>query len=180
MAPRASVTLSGFESLLENLKEIPQDIDEKIVAAASRTVANLAAKDMRDIAGRLGTELDDAHRYADRSVIETYRKTARKARAAGGSAKKYGRLVDNIKVKKTPKRVGWVVTTGKAYWAMFYEFGSRHQPARPVFRTMFIQRRTDYQERFTKAIQQALDRRVRKAALIGASARRGLGLPAPK
>jgi hypothetical protein len=45
---------------------------------------------------------------------------------------------------------------------------------------LFIQRRVDYEERFTKAIQQALNRRVRKAALIGAAARRGLGLPAPK
>jgi len=54
------------------------------------------------------------------------------------SAQKYGHLRDNIKVQQVQSRkdtaVVFRVTTGRAFWAFFYEFGTVHQRARPTFR----------------------------------------------
>lgn len=50
----------------------------------------------------------------------------------------YGHLRENIKVRRqgttNPNVVAFQVTTGDAFWAYFYEFGTAKQPARPIFR----------------------------------------------
>ena len=51
------------------------------------------------------------------------------------------RKLTNLKIETkknvTSTQKGAVISTGNAFWAWFYEFGSRHQPARPWFRPAF-------------------------------------------
>lgn len=50
----------------------------------------------------------------------------------------YGHLRENIKVRRqgttNPNVVAFRVTTGDAFWAYFYEFGTAKQAPRPIFR----------------------------------------------
>jgi len=52
--------------------------------------------------------------------------------------RQYGHLRENIKVQRrgtaNPNVIAFRVTTGDAFWAYFYEFGTAKQPARPIFR----------------------------------------------
>lgn len=52
--------------------------------------------------------------------------------------RKYGHLKDNIRVRRegtdNPNQIAFRVTTGNAFWGYFYEFGTVHQPPRPIFR----------------------------------------------
>jgi len=53
-------------------------------------------------------------------------------------SKRYGTIRENLKLQtytRLPETArGGRVTTGDAFWAVFYEFGTAHQPARPFMR----------------------------------------------
>jgi HK97 gp10 family phage protein len=52
--------------------------------------------------------------------------------------RKYGHLKDEIKFRRVgtdnPNVIAYSVTTGRAFWAHFYEFGTVKQPPHPIFR----------------------------------------------
>lgn len=54
------------------------------------------------------------------------------------AGRQYGHLRENFRVQRqgttNPNVVAFRVTTGDAFWAYFYEFGTAKQPARPIFR----------------------------------------------
>lgn len=92
--------------------------------------------------GNLGTEVAtkigvDAVRASSVALQEAWQRAApydpnpKRDRA-------YGHLRENIKVRRqgttNPNVVAFQVTTGDAFWAFFYEFGTAKQPARPIFR----------------------------------------------
>ena len=55
--------------------------------------------------------------------------------AKGGASGKYGHLRENMRVKFVKSAnanvVAYAVTTGRAFWAVFLEFGTRKLAARP-------------------------------------------------
>lgn len=90
-----------------------------------------------------------------------------KARAPVGTEPpnaKFGTLKDNIKttaIKKTRFAGEVAVHTGKAYWAMFVEFGTVKMPARPFIGPAFDAVKKNAIDKFVKT----LGRGVEKTAL---------------
>jgi len=81
-------------------------------------------------------------RNAVRSAAVVMRKSVQSAAPVGAESSKasakYGRLRQNIRVlrlKRVPRGSEAArVDTGRAFWGVWYEFGSSRQPPRPWFR----------------------------------------------
>jgi HK97 gp10 family phage protein/SPP1 family predicted phage head-tail adaptor len=110
--------LVGAEELSDVLKSLPKFIGDKIYISAQRKGANVLKNELTQTAP---VGLDETPKNR-------------------GKGRDYGKLRDNIKVslRKSDGKV-WALSVhiGKAYWGMFYEFGTSRQPARPWFRKAF-------------------------------------------
>jgi HK97 gp10 family phage protein len=108
----SGTVVGGFDELREKLDGIGSAVATKSGRKAVRSAARLIRN-----AVKAGAP------YLDRSTKATER---------------YGHLRDNIKIRLaralTPFTITYKVTTGKAFWALWQEFGNRHQPARPFIR----------------------------------------------
>ena len=97
------------------MKQLPQNVENRVLQAATTAGAREMRKAVK-AAAPIGTEEQSP------------------------SSKRYKRLSQNIKVQalksaRQKGRRGARVFTGNAFWGRFLEFGTRHQAARPWFRT---------------------------------------------
>jgi len=117
IAGRGSNRLEGVTELKKALAILGTDVATKEGRRANRRAASLMAQVMKDTAP-VGDE---------------------ESRSPG--SKKYGRLRDNIKVRLAKSRkataVVFNITTGRAFWGFFQEFGTVKMPANPWMRTAF-------------------------------------------
>ena len=85
--------------------------------------------------------LQGAVTSAIREGRKEIKKKAPKSVEQSPNSLKYGRLSQNLKVKRLkrtkPNEKMARVDTGKAFWALFYELGTRSQPARPFMSPAF-------------------------------------------
>lgn len=108
--------LVGFEDFDRLLKNLGPRVGNRVLQNAVSSSARLAAKEIKKSAPR---------------------STDKRSKAS----KLYGFLIDNIRVirlknvKKGQRAAR--VDTGDAFWAVFYELGTRYQPARPFFAAAF-------------------------------------------
>ena len=151
--------LTGARELNAVLKKLPVSIGQKVLIASLRPGANIVKKEaiQRSPAG---------HRTAVRKL---------QGKKSKGQVVNYGTIKSNLKTTVTFKsNQGSTIAihVGKAFWAMFMEFGTRHQPARPFMRPAFDQ----VKHRALDKIGATLGKNVEKAALklAGTFAKSGL------
>ncbi len=149
MARQSSWQVEGVEDLRKALAELG-DGATKAGRAGLRAQATAVRNELR-AAAPVGTG-----------------PTVRKRRLKSGATAQadYGRLKDNIRVREekatTDNTLVMMVTTGRAFWGAFQEFGTVNMPARPWFRPVW--------DRMEGVVQDQLAARLRKA--IDAAARR--------
>lgn len=90
----------------------------------------------------LGDEATVAGRRALRSTGNELRDEIKSAAPVGpGQHERYGHLRDNIRVREQRAQrdntIVMAVTTGRAFWGNFLEFGTRKMAARPWMRPVF-------------------------------------------
>jgi HK97 gp10 family phage protein len=97
------------------------------------------------------------------------------------ASEKYGTIVENLSVE--PMRVlrntsarGARVTTRNAFWAMFYELGTAHQPARPFMRPGFDESREEATNTVAGSLLTGVEREAAKLAGEYGTAKRALGV----
>lgn len=108
--------VSGFKEFSALLKELPRNVENRVLQDATNKAMRAALPQMKAAA--------PVHKE-DRS----------------SASKQYGTLKQNIRVSRL-KRVrkgqkGTRIHTGNAFWGFIYEMGSRYQPARPFFAPAF-------------------------------------------
>jgi HK97 gp10 family phage protein len=106
---------------------------------------------------------------------------------AGGSlkqqsaaSKKYGALKSNLRVR-TMTRIrksgrGAMVWTRDAFWAVFYEFGTAHQPARPFMRPAFDASSAEAVNTMVETLATGLESEAKKLAGEYRVAKKSLGV----
>lgn len=126
MAQATRVKLEGIADLKMNLEKLGTEVSTRIGRKADREAAKL-------IAAAIARAVPyDANR-------STKRRWQTKKR--GVTEVDYGHWRDNIRVRAAraykQHHIVYNVTMGQAFWSYFYEFGTRHQPARPIVRITF-------------------------------------------
>lgn len=117
--------LSGFEDLKRTLAELNTESATKVGTVAAREGAKMVKQAFVE-AAPVGAE-----------------PTAKTRRSKSGKvvAYDYGRLRDNIRIRKQKgegqNQIKFSVGVGSAFWGIFSEFGTRHQAARPWLRPAF-------------------------------------------
>ena len=105
--------VKGLQELDRALKQLPPELDNKVLQKAT----------------------DDAMKEALPALQHAAPKHATGEQSA--ASKEYGSVLANLgTVRKKSVRKGQkgsLISTGNAFWSWFYEFGTRHQPARPWF-----------------------------------------------
>lgn len=113
------VEVKGARELEAKLAGLDTFVATKLGQSALRRTANEAKKRLREAAPYDPTFRIKTWITKDGSVGSNY----------------YGHLRDNFKVRKaTSKNKNFIVyniTTGRAFWGYFQEFGTRKMPARP-------------------------------------------------
>lgn len=109
--------LSGFDDFAEDLKKLGPAVERKVVRRSVISAMRPARAFLKSVAP---VQVD-----GQRSK----------------TSKKYGHLRQNIRLirlKKVEKgQAAARVDTGKAFWGVMYELGTRYQPARPWFGPAF-------------------------------------------
>lgn len=150
MPTRSSFKLEGAKELEKLLKSLGPEVATKAGASGTRQATNIMRDAVKERAPR-GTET-----------------TQRKRKGKDGSVTRadYGRLHDNIKTRKTRARkahtISFIVTTGKAFWGRFSEFGTEHEIARPWFRPALDQVAGKVVSSLGDELRKAIDRVVRR------------------
>lgn len=113
MAERLSRVV-GLDEARRALKQLPDKVQRRVLRGATAAGARAMAKAVKDAA-----------------PVETGEQS--------NASKQYGRLKDNVRVIRLRRgypdtTAAYRVDTGKAFWGMFLEFGTRLISARPWFR----------------------------------------------
>lgn len=112
-------SLDGFEGLEANLKALPTRVENRVLQGAVIE----ALKPTRDRIRKAAPKSRDG----DRSP----------------SSKLYGRLSQNIRIMRLKKvnkgQKGARIHTGRAFWGMMLELGTRYIAAKPWFSPVFRQ-----------------------------------------
>jgi HK97 gp10 family phage protein len=124
--------------------------------------------------------LQNAVNAGARLILSAVKEKAPTSEEPSVNSWKYGSILQNLKVRTITKARktarGAYVSTGNAFWAVFYEFGTRHQPARPFMRPAF----DESQDWAAQAIVDKLTAGIEKEAttLAGpyANAKKSLGV----
>lgn len=108
--------LKGFDEFDKKLRELPTKVENRVLQKSVSSAMRSIRSDMVQAAPKHIDERSPA-------------------------SKAYGTIKQNIKVKRLRRvrkgQKGARIDTGKAFWAVFYELGTRHQRARPFFAPTF-------------------------------------------
>ena len=150
MPNRTTFKLHGAKELEATLKALGTEVATKAGASGTRQATNI----MRDA----------VKAKAPRGTEPTQRSW--KTKDGTKQTADYGRLHDNIKTVKQRSRkrntIRFIVTTGKAFWGRFSEFGTEHEPARPWFRPAVEQVAATVIDNLGAELKKAIDRVVRR------------------
>lgn len=148
--------LTGLDDLEAQLAEIGKEAATKLGQVADRAAARVLAKAMSDGAP-----------HAPGVQLKVYT-------AKDGSVRRtdYGELKDNIRVRRARVRTeGYVVyevTTGRAFWGFFREFGTLRQPAKPWARPIVEQVAPTLPDVMIKVLNAGIERIARRKARAAA------------
>lgn len=117
--------IQGLAELKANLAALGDEVATKVGVRANREAAKAVADVVKSV--------------APRGTGSTVRR--RKRKDGSVAVADYGRLADNIKVRRARARsentITFNITTGKAFWGLFQEFGTVNMPAHPWMRPAF-------------------------------------------
>lgn len=151
MPSRQSFKLEGMKELNQALKALGPEVATKAGASGTRQATNVMRDAVREAAPR-----------GDQPTKRTWKNKD----GSQGSAD-YGRLHQNIKTKKVRARkahtVSFQVTTGKAFWGRFSEFGTEHEAARPWFKPAVDKVAARVVDALAGELRKAIDKAARKA-----------------
>jgi HK97 gp10 family phage protein len=139
---KVDIKVGGLERLDRVLRQLPVRIERRVLQSAVTSAV------------RVG-----------RAAIK---RSAPKGRDVSSVQKKYGygklnKELRVIRLKRTKKNEKMArVDTGKAFWALFYEKGTRHQPARPFFAKAFEGAEGKMIQKLSERIKEGIEREVRK------------------
>ena len=134
--------ISGFAEAEKLLKQLPRNVENRVLQAATMAGAREMRKAVKSNAP-IGTEEQSP------------------------SSKRYKRLSQNIKVQalksaRQKGRRGARVFTGNAFWGMFLEFGTRFISARPWFRPAIVQSEGPAVAKLKNALGKGIEREAKK------------------
>lgn len=132
--------VGGLENLEKLLKQLPNNVEKRVLQSAVTSAVREGRKEIKKSAP-IGDERSP-------------------------NSQRYGRLRQNLKIKRL-KRVAKNerasrVDTGRAFWALFYELGTRHQPARPFFARAFRRAEPAMIRKLSERLKIGIDREVKK------------------
>lgn len=151
MPSRTTFHVSGFRELEKTLKAMGPEVATKAGNEGLRKATNV----MRDAVKARAPAGD-----------QPTKRTWRNKDGSQGSAD-YGRLRQNIRTRKQRSKrahtLRYIVTTGKAFWGRFSEFGTEHEPARPWFKPAIDQVAAEVSKAIKTELAKAIERAARKA-----------------
>lgn len=134
--------LQGFEEADKALRELPEQLQKFALQDATRTAIREARKEIKAAAPR--------------------------GRGVTSVQKKYGykKLKNSLRVKNLRRikkaQAGARVDTGTAFWAYFYEKGTRNQPARPFFQPAFERSKGRVMKKLSEVLFKNIDKQWKK------------------
>lgn len=133
--------VEGFSELIKVLKQLPRQMEHKVLQDAASAGAREAAKHIRAAAPR--------YKGSRRSPAST----------------RYGPLHKNIRVKALrrwkPKGIrGARVFTGNAFWGTFLEYGTKHIKAKPWFRPAVMRNKDAIVQAIGRGLVKGLDKQI--------------------
>jgi HK97 gp10 family phage protein len=116
------VKLEGLEELKANLAALGEEVATKVGVRANREAAKAMAVYVKA--------------FAPVGTGPTLKRWKRKDGSVGSAD--YGRLNENIRVRRARARsentITFNISTGRAFWGSFLEFGTVNMPAQPWMR----------------------------------------------
>jgi HK97 gp10 family phage protein len=152
--------ITGGDELAKVLRQLPEEISEKVIKQSLQAGATYLKDEMR-AAAPYGT--GSKERFA--TLVHTKH----------GDYMHLHHLRDMIKTRvmiATNISCEIIVTVGKGFWGMFDEFGSSHQSARPWFRPVFDRTKTQVVDIVGRQIGLSIEKAAKK--LSGTLKRSGL------
>lgn len=139
---RFEMKLEGTRELDSLLARLPERLEKRVMQNAVSGAARVAARDIRKAAPR-----------------------GEPPRSA--ASERYKPLHKNIRVRairgiKAPGVKGARISTGDAFWGLFYELGTRFQPARPWFGPAFDGARNKALSELIVRIRKGVHKEVQK------------------
>lgn len=153
--------LEGMAELKRGLAELGDEVSTRIGVTANRK----AAQHVRTA----------AENRAPRGTGPT--KKTRKLKGGASVEYDYGRLYQNIKMRKVRARkehtIVYQVTTGRAFWGYFLERGTSRMGAKPWFRPAFDTAAPEALNVQITELRSGIDRAAKRAARKARKAARG-------
>jgi HK97 gp10 family phage protein len=143
--------ISGANELAKVLRKLPRRVGQDVLSRSLRVGANVIRKE-----AKLQAPMADAVYLGNKHQMRKKRR--------------YGHLRENIKVTATKHKSGaaqMTVHTGRAYWGMFLEFGTRYIAAHPWLSVAFEAKHGEALEK----IGERLGQNIEKAAAMLAGPR---------
>lgn len=134
------IKVGGLENLDKMLKQLPVRVENRVLQSAVTSAIREGRKEIK--------------------------KSAPVGREQSQSSRKYGRIRDNLTVKRLRRtkanEKASRIDTGRAFWALFYELGTRKQPARPFFANAFRRAEPAIIKKLSERIKDGIEREVKK------------------
>ncbi|HLZ07506.1 MAG TPA: HK97-gp10 family putative phage morphogenesis protein, partial [Chloroflexota bacterium] len=147
-----TVKISGLDELEKALETLPPKVARRVIRSSLKEAAGIWRGEM------VRTVLRGWHRW--RTVIERAKR--------GGAGHGYTDVLEfgvvsrliGMQTKISPDGFAGSCSVGpvkKAFWAMFMEFGTGHEAARPFVRPAFESRKAEVADKFIEGVQEALE-----------------------
>lgn len=158
--------ISGGKELRDVLKKLPEGMGEKIIASALRGGAKIIQAEAKSAAPVSQVGFSSKSRQDKRTSTKNTKQ---------GQVTQLLHLRDQIKIT-TAKTLGsetrLKVYTGKAFWALFLEFGTSKMAAKPWLRPAFERTKGVALQQIGKDLGKGIENRAKK--LAGSFAKSGL------
>lgn len=135
------IKVTGFTELEQALRQLPEEIAGKTLASALRTASQPIATHAKETA-----------------VLSDH-------------PSKVGHMADSIKVRALKEETVndlessfWIGPDRKHFYGLFWEFGTRHQRARPFLRPAWDEGKDRALDSFGKALWTAIERAAKRLA----------------
>jgi HK97 gp10 family phage protein len=134
--------LEGFEELSKKLQDLPDNVTNRVLQKA--------------VTGSI------------RAALRTIKASAPVGRGVSSVQLKYGykKLKKSLKVKRLKPENRYEraskIDTGNAFWARFYELGTKKQPARPFFAPAFRRSEKEMIDELAKRIGEGIQKEALK------------------
>lgn len=146
--------ITGGKELAQAFRALPPAIQKRVLLSAARSTGRIVAKDFV-------AATPHGPRGPDRSP----------------ASEQYGAAFENVRVKKLRgAAIGVRVNWGKAFWMRFREFGTSHQPPRPVMRPLWDSNVGAYGQKFVEFLAKGIAREAKRVAGQYSKARKALGV----